>query len=233
MFIDQFHSDTNRSVEILPEQASNFAKKIAGDFNPIHDPDSKRFCVPGDLLFSLVLSKYGLSENMKFNFSGMVGQGVSLEFPQSAENLLDICDKQNKKYLSVERSGAISTQESLVESFFRSYVNFSGHNFPHILIPLMAEKNVMINPERPLVIYESMAFHLNHLNFSAVSMDLGETSLTVQGKRGSARLEFKIKSGDTIVGSGFKTLLLSGLREYDESKIQELCTRYETWQTKL
>ena len=51
-------------VTITREQGSQFAKKVADDFNPLHDADAKKFCVPGDLLFSLVLSRYGVSENL-------------------------------------------------------------------------------------------------------------------------------------------------------------------------
>ncbi len=54
MFLDTYYSDKNGEFSFTREQASNFAKRIAGDFNPIHDEDNKRFCVPGDLLFSVL-----------------------------------------------------------------------------------------------------------------------------------------------------------------------------------
>ena len=66
MFLDRFHSVQDGHVVISALQASQFAKEIAGDFNPIHDPDARRFCVPGDLLFAIVLARFGLSENMTF-----------------------------------------------------------------------------------------------------------------------------------------------------------------------
>ena len=55
MQLDEYYSDGNGHIAISREQASDFAKGVAGDFNPIHDVDAKRFCVPGDLLFSLAL----------------------------------------------------------------------------------------------------------------------------------------------------------------------------------
>ena len=42
MFLDRFHSVQDGHVVISALQASQFAKEIAGDFNPIHDPDARR-----------------------------------------------------------------------------------------------------------------------------------------------------------------------------------------------
>ena len=56
MFLKQFYETHDNSIRIPAHQASTFAKEIAHDFNPLHDADAKRFCVPGDLLFSLVLA---------------------------------------------------------------------------------------------------------------------------------------------------------------------------------
>ena len=64
MFLNPYHSANNTKIIISAEQGSSFAKDISNDFNPIHDPGSKRFCVPGDLLFALVLGRYGISEKM-------------------------------------------------------------------------------------------------------------------------------------------------------------------------
>jgi hypothetical protein len=72
-FLRAFHNVQGRHVLISPDQGSRFAKDIAGDFNPIHDADSRRFCVPGDLLFALVLARYGVSACMHCRFVGMVG----------------------------------------------------------------------------------------------------------------------------------------------------------------
>ncbi|MEX2365607.1 MAG: DUF3581 family protein, partial [Pseudohongiellaceae bacterium] len=74
MFLDAFHTQhTDNTISISAEQGSAFAKEIAGDFNPIHNIGAKRFVVPGDLLFALVLNRYGLSKSMSVRFSGMVG----------------------------------------------------------------------------------------------------------------------------------------------------------------
>ena len=78
-------------------------------------------------------------------FSGMVPAGAELILPDPAPEM-DIKDAQGKLYLSVKRSGNISESGSLVENLVRGYVEFSGHTFPHILVPLLAEQNMMINP---------------------------------------------------------------------------------------
>ena len=53
--IAQYVTSTDRSMQFSQQQASQFAKGVAGDFNPIHDVGGKRFCVPGDLLFACLL----------------------------------------------------------------------------------------------------------------------------------------------------------------------------------
>ena len=52
MFIKNFYQRANNKVSFTRQQASDFAKKVGDDFNPIHDVTAKRFCVPGDLLFA-------------------------------------------------------------------------------------------------------------------------------------------------------------------------------------
>lgn len=54
MFLSPYFLKQNQSISVSAQQASDFAKKIAQDFNPIHDVGAKRFCVPGYLLFALV-----------------------------------------------------------------------------------------------------------------------------------------------------------------------------------
>ena len=61
MFLDSFYNQNDSQLTISAEQGSRFAKAVSNDFNPIHDADSKRFCVPGDLLFAIALQRYGLS----------------------------------------------------------------------------------------------------------------------------------------------------------------------------
>ncbi|MEP1595372.1 MAG: DUF3581 family protein, partial [Halieaceae bacterium] len=146
MFLDSFHSKENGFIQITADQASEFAKGVSDDFNPIHDPDSRRFCVPGDLLFALVLANYGISQSMSFSFKGMVGAETPLAFPDTDATKLEIVNDKGKEFLNVERSGEVSRSPLLLESLVRNYVVFSGHNFPGILVPLMAEQNVMINP---------------------------------------------------------------------------------------
>ena len=55
MFLENYCRITDDKISFTRQQASDFAKQIADDFNPLHDIQAKRFCVPGDLLFSLIL----------------------------------------------------------------------------------------------------------------------------------------------------------------------------------
>ena len=229
MFLDSYHSTEDGLVKVSAEQASRFAKGVADDFNPIHDPDSKRFCVPGDLLFALVLSRYGLSQRMSFKFNGMVGALTPLQFPDTDAAAFEIANDRGKNLLDVERAGHASHDQDLIEAMVRNYVVFSGQNFPGILVPLMAEQQVMINPARPLVIYEGMSFALEHLDFSQPRLQLADASLQVSGKRGDAELTFNILDNGRQVGTGSKRLVLSGLREYEADVMQAICDQYASF----
>ena len=226
MFLQQFYTRDELSLSISAEQGSGFAKTISNDFNPIHDVDSKRFCVPGDLLFALVLERYGLSQQMRFEFSGMVSADTPLVLPESPGDQFEIADAREKTYLKVSRSGDQLQDQQVLESLIKNYVFFSGQNFPHILVPLMAKENVMINPQRPLVIYESMSLQLDTLELDQPSVELAGTSLEVDGKRGNAEFKFNLVDGGKIVGTGVKTLILSGLREYQQEAIDLMVATY-------
>lgn len=230
VFLDPYHSQKDGHILISADQGSQFAKRVAGDFNPIHNPENKRFCVPGDLLFSLVLAKYGLSQKMSVRFSGMIGADRPLVFPEVDKGVIDITDTDGKAYLHVEHSGETSHDPVLIECLARNYVAFSGQNFPFIFVPLLKKHQVMFNPRRPLVIYESMAFELDSIDITQPSLELDKTSLNVNGKRGDALFEFILKAEGRVVGHGTKKLIVSGLQPYDDELMQGVIDEFEALQ---
>jgi len=227
MFIEQYCPINNEKISFTRQQGSDFAKQVADDFNPLHNVEAKRFCVPGDLLFSVIIAKSGLHKEMSFNFSGMVNDGIALTFPNEIINDFDIVDSKNKTYLSVEASGEKTHCASLINALTKAYVDFSGHTFPDILVKLMTENNVMINPTRPMVMYQCMKISLERLNITTLTLKLAKTSLSIEGKRGDAWLEFDLVSDGEIVGHGKKHMLLSGLREYCQDSVDGMVTQYK------
>jgi hypothetical protein len=233
MFLDSFYNQNAANLTISAEQGSRFAKAVSNDFNPIHDADSKRFCVPGDLLFAISLQRYGLSQEMSFTFSGMVSADTGLLFPEAPGEEFEIIDGRNKCYLQVQRSTEAVFDQDMIEQLVRSYVLFSGQNFPYILVPLMAQHNVMINPARPLAIYQSMSLHLDRLDLSQPSVELADTQMVVDGKRGDVELQFRLMDGGKLVGCGVKKIILSGLREYQQAAVDGMIADYKAWQAKF
>jgi hypothetical protein len=219
MFIEQYFNECNGKISFTREQGSNFAKHVADDFNPLHDADATRFCIPGDLLFSVILAKYGLSQRMEFIFSGMVASGTELVLPEPSPEM-HISDASDKQYLRVLRSGDVSHDSALIENLAGDYVEFSGHTFPHLLVPLMAQHKVMISPTRPMVMYESMSISLDTLDIVQPSLQIDHNEMEINGKRGNALLTFNFVENGEIVGRGEKRMLLSGLREYDEEAMK-------------
>ena len=226
MFLESYCSVTDNKISFSRQQGSDFAKQIADDFNPLHDVDAKRFCIPGDLLFSLVLEKSGLSQNMGFTFSGMVSDGIALTFPEKITDSASIIDDNAKEYMKIEATGKCTTNSQSINSLIRAYVEFSGHTFPHILVKLMFENSVMINPTRPMVMYENMFIHLDELDFSDVQLQLTTPSLIIEGKRGKATLPFNLVADGKVIGHGKKHMLLSGLKDYDQATIDALVSHY-------
>lgn len=226
MTLESYYEIENNNIRVSRQQASDFAKKVANDFNPLHDTDSKRFCVPGDLLFGLVLNQYGLSQNMRFVFSGMVGDGITLHFPDTATETLVISGSNGKDYLRIEHSGKRTHDKALINRLVDAYVAFSGHAFPYILVPLMEAHDVMINPGRPLIIYENMEIHLDRLNIADPALKLSGTCFNIDGKRGEVQLKFTLQDDGEIIGKGTKNMVLSGLRRYDAERMQIIVDDY-------
>ncbi|MDH3634005.1 MAG: DUF3581 domain-containing protein [Gammaproteobacteria bacterium] len=226
MNLEKYYTLDGSRLSFTRQQASDFAKSVAGDFNPIHDVDSKRFCVPGDLLFSIIVHHYGLRQIMGISFSGMVGDDITLILPEVNTREISIYDEHDKKYLGVSTNGEQSLDEGLIESLTASYVRFSGETFPHVLVPLMKENNVMINTERPLVIYDHMRISLDRLDIDSVNLSLSESIFRLYGKRGDVALNYDLSCNGEVVGKGQKKMVLSGLREYDQASIDELIATY-------
>ena len=261
MNISDYFIEDNNSVFFEEAQASRFAKSVAGDFNPIHDPGSKRFCVPGDLLFSVVLGRYGVSEKTCLEFSGMLDGKTRMHLPLEASDVMSIVDDRDKELMNVQRSGERITDAHFISMLCEEYVKFSGQTFPDILVPLMRSANAMINPARPLVIYKDMAIHFNRKAFTlfdsessqaksvqagnavepifdgqdrpTVNLRLksGDHQIAVDGRKGSVKLAFTIECANTEIGSGVKNMLLSGLREYEDDAMMEIVAQYNQWRT--
>ena len=233
MLLDPYHNATGDLCNVSAEQGSDFAKGVAGDFNPLHDAGNSRFCVPGDLLFALVLTRQGLSQSMRLHFEGMAVANMALRIPTQATPAFALTGG-DKTLVRVERAGELTRDTRIIEQLVRCYVSFSGRNFPHILIPLMEQHGAMINPDRPLVIYEGMGFELTAVDYPESAMpelrlELVESRLEIDGKRARAHLRFEWRLGAEPVGSGAKTLLLSGLRPLERSALQGLIQRYDGW----
>ncbi|MGD8909464.1 MAG: DUF3581 family protein [Chromatiales bacterium] len=225
MVFADFYQLNNDKILFSRQQASRFAKEVANDFNPLHDAEAKMFCVPGDLLFSVALDRLGLSQQMRFTFSGMVSDEAVI-FPDSNAEKVDITDAEGKCYLTIERNGEITHDLQLIGHLAKHYVAFSGKTFPHILVPLMSEKGVMINPARPLVIYQKMEITLNRFDLASPLLETADSDFEVLGKKGTARLEFLIKEQGETVGRGAKYMSLRGLQPFDNDAMASLIAEY-------
>lgn len=228
MLLESYYAKRDNIISISAQQASDFAKQQCHDFNPIHDPDNKRFCVPGDLLFSLALHEYGVSESMSFTFTNMVGANVGIVFPDAEGEDIIITNEQGKSVLEIKKQGKNSHDPVLIESLIKNYVVFSGQNFPTLLMPLMKKHNVMFNPARPLVMYNSMSFEFDNLSLdNPVNVKLADTYFEVEPKRANNFLHFDLADGERAIGRGIKKLVIAGLKPYEHDLITAFSDAYE------
>ena len=227
MFIDQYCTPLeNNYFSFTRQQASDFARHVANDFNPLHDVDNSRFCVPGDLLFAKAVMARGLSTDTKVTFSGMVTDAVELEIRSNETGHESVFDRTGKQYLDIESHGEQTHDHEMIERLIRSYVAFSGANFPDVFIPLMKAHDVMVNTVRPLVIYEDMSLHLDRLDLVDPVLESAGAELVLNGKRGKVILKFIYIDQGIEVGRGQKTMLCSGLRPYDQQAIDTMIRLY-------
>lgn len=224
--LDQFYSVENQKVTISRAQACRFAKHVAGDFNPIHDHDAKRFCVPGDLLFAIILKQTGLSQSMKLAFKGMVGDETPLSIDNQHSGVNRVEDNNGKACIEFERDGLHTNNSELIQSLTKAYVEFSGQLFPDMFIDMMKRADVIINPNRPMVMYESMSLSLDSLDVEQVTLSLSSTELIAEGKRGQAYFRFDLVSDGVVVGQGVKHMVLAGLRPWSDADASALVNHY-------
>lgn len=218
-----FYTLKKQELTVAPEQASRFAKNVAGDFNPIHDADDRRFCVPGDLLFAVILENVGLYQQMSFTFDARMTAETVGVLNSDGEQSGAIIDRRSEKPL-VNFNYASKKIESkpLVHRFIKNYVAFSGQNFPYLLDPVLKSNDAMFNPKSPLVMYQSMDFTLNPKDESEIEVDYTHADFEAQGKRGYVTLNFDFMQKNSNIGQGKKQLLISGLRPYDEAAMQAI-----------
>ena len=226
MNLEQFYSKQGQQVSFSRQQASCFAKSVAGDFNPIHDIDARRFCVPGDLLFAVALVELGVSQTMRFDFESMVTEQTIISLPDPSLAVCCLVDQHNKPQMTVHRSGENTLDAMFVNNLIEKYVQFSGRTFPEILIDLMKKNNVMINPARPLIIYKDMAVHIDRFPAGELKLEFAGAAMEVDGKKGSVKLEFDLFVDGQRIGHGTKDMVVSGLRDYQQSEIDVIVSDY-------
>ncbi|WP_074212702.1 DUF3581 family protein [Salinivibrio sp. ES.052] len=225
MKLENYYTEQDGKLIFTRQGASDFAKHVAGDFNPIHDTDASRFCVPGDLLLSILLAKTGISEQIEIQFNGMISANTPLSIVETGEEVTVVDDNQ-KLYLTMTRRGTVRRDHVLATEIAEHYVQFSGKNFPHIMVPLMREQQMMINTDRPLVMYEKMSLAFDDLSINSADVALSDSAMHVSGKRGKVELAFDFIVDGKRVGHGCKTMVASSLRPYCEDAIQDLVDRF-------
>jgi hypothetical protein len=226
MDLRKFYKIEGQQVSFTREQASLFAKSVAGDFNPLHDIETKRFCVPGDLLFAVALTELGVSQSMRFNFESMVTEQTKVMIPKELSAEFSLLDQNDKSMMKIHSAGEKTKNSHFITSLIEKYVQFSGRTFPEIIIDLMQKNNVMINPARPLIIYKDMAVEIDQFPDGELELEFSDAFMNVEGKKGSVKLEFDLFVDGQKIGHGTKDMVVSGLRPYEQSAIDKIVNDY-------
>lgn len=226
MNLKDFYQQEDTTLRFNREQASRFAKEVAGDFNPIHDIDARRFCVPGDLLFAILLKQQGLFSNMEIEFAGMVTEQSEV-LTQVSSGEVRFVKEDGADFIIAHHNQQSCGDVQFIEALTCAYVTFSGHTFPHILVPLMKEHDVMINPARPMVMYRKMSLTLDTCSGDNIALAYTGAELKASGKKGEVSFFFDITADGEVIGKGMKNMLLSGLRPYEQAVIDDIVIEYE------
>lgn len=226
MDLRRFYNIEEQKVEFTRQQASLFAKSVAGDFNPLHDVETKRFCVPGDLLFAVVLTELGVSQSMRFDFESMVTEKTIVSLPEQLTNEFGLLDQNDKSMMTIHSAGEQTKNTNFISSLIEKYVQFSGRTFPEILLELMKKNGVMINPARPLIIYKDMLIEIDQFPEGSLELEFSGASMKVDGKKGSVKLEFDLFVDGQAIGHGTKDMLVSGLRAFEQSAVDTIVDEY-------
>jgi hypothetical protein len=80
----------------------------------------------------------------------------------------------------------------------------------------------MINPDRPMVMYESMTIDLDRLDIHSPSLEIDHNEVVVNGKRGEVQMAFNLVDSGDVVGRGRKRMILSGLRQYEKQAMDTI-----------
>jgi len=226
MDLSKFYKMEGQYVSFTREQASLFAKSVAGDFNPLHNVETKRFCVPGDLLFAVALTELGVCQSMRFDFESMVTEQTRVLLPKELSGEFSLLDQNDKPMMTIHSSGERNKNSHFISALIEKYVQFSGRTFPEIIIDLLRKNNVMINPARPLVIYKDMVVEIERFPDGELELDFSGAVMTVEGKKGTVRLEFDLFVDGQKIGHGTKDMVVSGLRPYEQSAIDTIVNDY-------
>ncbi len=226
-FLSAFHSRDQEKRWVSAAQGSRFAKEIAGDYNPLHDQDAPRFCVPGDLLFALTIGQYGLARQLELTFKGMLRADTVLLYPEHPPEPFSIVGDNGREYVTINRQDPFETAPSIQLGLIKAYVACSGQTFPDLLQPLLAQEGVMFNPDRPFVVYDRMVMALDRAPQQAPSLQLARSGLQTDGKRGDAHFEFAISDDGQTIGHCRKQMVVSGLRPYNHAAMAQAVAEYQ------
>lgn len=222
-----YHRDGNR-LWVTAEQGSGFAKQVAGDHNPLHDADAPRFCVPGDLLFALIVERYGLAQRFALSFRGMLRAGTPLVLPaRDDQPAFMITGEDAREYVAVTHESPLADDAGGRDALVRAYVACSGETFPDRLCPLLADAGVMFNPKRPFLVYDSMHLNLERAPGDGVAVTPQAPSLTLDGKRADVQFNYRIEDAHGAIGEAGKRMVVSGLRDYDAATMDRVISAYQ------
>jgi len=90
----------------------------------------------------------------------------------------------------------------------------------------MKDNKVMVNPARPLVIYKSMSVNIDQFAHGQLCLEFSGASMAVDGKKGRVQLGFDLFVEGEKIGEGTKEMVVSGLRAYEQSAIDQIISTY-------
>lgn len=214
MDISEYYDCIDGEIHFNDLKASQFAKNVSNDQNPIHDHDNKNYCIPGDLIFSMCADVLGLGSETDLYLHHPIGKNSSILIKEAKDGFYLGRDQSGIKIFTYRKNGE-TTDICDTGNFLNCFARVTETLFEDAIHPQLKQKGLMINPSSPSVVLTSISIRKSENSKPVHKIKPDESVATGNVKRAKVTAKYTMNDlYDNSIGEARKTLFISGLREY-------------------
>lgn len=206
-----------------------YARNVVKDFNPIHNHLAKNYCVPGDLIFALMVERGGVHGSMRMDFLNRVGKDSEYIFVSGKAGMA-LLDRGNKVQAQLIGSGDASVCVKCISAVSDAVLSCTSSYFPYKMMRSLRAENLMLSGCRSLVILKSIEVNVSDLHFASdLTAVFCSSSLRHSGRRGTIDAHFQLVGGNgQVLGQVIKTALIIGIERFNGKRSAQYLENYES-----